>query len=80
MEPNVLVCREEPSHVRANDPDNVPEHGDEDEEAIETQDETSTPRSPHGEFERVETCKSGICHLEKSMVSSMIGCRFGYPG
>lgn len=63
MEPNVLICGEEPSHVRANDPDNVPEHGDEDEEAIETQDETSTPRSPHGEFERVETCKSGICHL-----------------
>lgn len=48
MEPNVLVCREKPCHVWANDTDNVAEHRDEDEEAIDGEYETGTTRSPDG--------------------------------
>lgn len=35
MEPNVLVCREQPSHTWTNDTDDIPEHGDENEETID---------------------------------------------
>lgn len=54
VEPNVLVCGEEPCQARADDTDNIPEHGHEDESAIERKDKTCTTRRPHGPLQAVQ--------------------------
>lgn len=54
VEPDVLVCREEPCELGSDDTDDVAEHGDEDEETIKGEDKTSAARSPHGELEPVQ--------------------------
>jgi hypothetical protein len=63
VEPDILVGGEKPSHMRADDTDNVSKHGHENEHAIEAQDETSSTGGPHGELEGVEPGQFSIRFL-----------------
>jgi len=64
MEPDVLVSREQPSHMWSNDTDDVSQHWDQDEPSIQRQNKTSTTRHPYGEVERIETLKTSVRNLE----------------
>jgi hypothetical protein len=64
MEPDVLVSREQPSHMWSNDTDDVPQHGDKDEPSVQRQDKTGTTRRPYGEVERIETLETSIRNLQ----------------
>jgi hypothetical protein len=72
MEPDVLISWEEPSKLGANEANDVAEHGDEDETAIECQYETGTTGRPHGPGQGVQARKLFIGGLlkEKSITSS----------
>jgi hypothetical protein len=63
MEPDVLVSREQPSHMWSNDTDDVPQHWDQDEPSIHRQDKTSTTRYPYGEVERIEALETSVRNL-----------------
>lgn len=60
MEPDVLVCREEPHHLRADNADDVAKHRDEDHAAVVGENKTSTAGNPDGIQERVETGETGV--------------------
>ena len=60
MEPNVFVGGEQPGQLWTDETDDVPQHGDEDEEAIDGEDETSTTGDPDGEPERVQALEKGV--------------------
>ena len=47
MEPDVLVRRKRPSELWTDDTDDVAQHRDQNEAAIERKDETSTTRNPN---------------------------------
>jgi len=63
MEPDILVCREEPLKPGPNDTNDVTEHRNEDKTAIKGEDETSTTGSPHGECQTVEGSEFRVCCL-----------------
>lgn len=60
MEPDVFVGGEEPGELGTDDFDDVPEHGDENHEAVIGQDETSATGAPDGVCEGVETSQTII--------------------
>lgn len=57
VEPDVLIGREKPGHLGADDLDNIAQHRDEDKTAVECEDQTGTPGRPYGELEPVEGSK-----------------------
>ena len=63
MEPDVLVGRESPGQFRPDNPDDVPQHGNEDETTIEGKDQSSASRAPDGPLEGVETGELSVCRL-----------------
>lgn len=60
MEPNVFVGGEQPGQLGTDEADNVSQHGDEDEEAIDREYETSTTRDPDGEPKRVQALETRV--------------------
>ena len=54
VEPNVLVGGEEPRDAGTDDPDDVPQHGDEDEATVEGENEAGTTRRPDRPCQTVE--------------------------
>jgi hypothetical protein len=48
MEPDILVGREGPGEFRTNDSDDIAQHGEQDETAVISQNETSSTRRPDG--------------------------------
>jgi hypothetical protein len=60
VEPDVLVGGEQPSELRADDTDDVPEHGHQDEATIEGQHETGATGRPDGPLEAVKASKLRI--------------------
>lgn len=65
MEPDVFVGGEEPSHMRPDETDDVPQHGDEDEGSIDGENQASTTGNPYGEEKGVETGELGVGILVK---------------
>ena len=63
MEPDILVCGEEPLKLGSDDADDVAQHGDEDHEAVVGENETCAARRPYGPLERVETGETLVCGL-----------------
>ena len=57
VEPDVLIGREQPCELGADDADDVPQHRDEDEATIERQDEAGTSGYPDRPSERVQRGK-----------------------
>jgi hypothetical protein len=57
VEPDVLISREEPLHLGSDNSNDVPQHREENETAIERKNETSTTRGPDGKLETVESGK-----------------------
>lgn len=55
MEPNVLVGGKEPCEPGTNDADDIAQHGDKDETAIECEYKTGSTRYPNRELEAVQT-------------------------
>ena len=55
VEPDVLVGRESPGETGADDTDDVPQHGDEDQATIECENKTCTSRRPHGPRQCVQS-------------------------
>ena len=60
VEPDVLIGREEPAEFRADEANNVAQHGDEDQASIESENKTGTTRRPDRPLEGVETGKPSI--------------------
>jgi hypothetical protein len=60
MEPDVLVRRERPGQLGADEADDVAEHRDEDHAAVQGEDETGTTGRPHGPLEGVQTSEFGV--------------------
>lgn len=54
MEPDILVSREQPSQTRTDNTDNVAQHRDENQTAVEGEDQTCSSRDPNGPFELVQ--------------------------
>jgi hypothetical protein len=65
MEPDVLVGGEQPSQLGAHDADDVAEHWEEDEGAVEGQDEARTTGDPDRKLERVEAAQTRVCFLRR---------------
>jgi hypothetical protein len=63
VKPDVLVGREKPSQLGTNDPDDVAQHGDEDEAAVVSEDEAGAARRPYGPFEAVQGSKFLVSEL-----------------
>lgn len=60
MEPNVLVGGEQPSHLWTNDTEDIPQHGDQNEESINGEYKTCTTGYPDGEMKSIKTFETGI--------------------
>ena len=66
MEPNVLVGGKEPCKLGTDDTNDVAQHRDKDETAIECEYQTGATRNPNREFEAVQTGKPGVRCLDGS--------------
>ncbi len=53
MEPDILVSREQPSQSWTDNTNNVAQHRDENQAAVEGEDQTCPPRGPNGPSELV---------------------------
>jgi hypothetical protein len=62
VEPLVLV-KWEPSSLGAKPSENVPAHGHDDNHCVDTEDQTSTTRNPHGELKTVKGSETLITLL-----------------
>lgn len=67
MEPNVLVGGKEPCKLGTDDTNDVAQHRDKDETAIECEYQTGATRNPNREFEAVQTGKPGVRCLDGSV-------------
>jgi len=63
MEPDILVGREEPRQLGANDSNDVTEHGHENHATIESENQSGTTRRPHGPLEGVQTSQPIVSGL-----------------
>jgi len=63
MEPDILVCREEPCKFGANDTDDIAEHGDQEQASIERKCETSTTGRPDRPFQSIKGSQPGVSCL-----------------
>ena len=73
MEPNVLVGGEEPCKLGTDDTNDIAQHRDKDETAIECEYQTGATRNPNREFEAVQTGKPGVRRLERFSAKSERG-------
>jgi hypothetical protein len=65
VEPDVLIGGEEPGEPWSEYANEVPQHWEEDEAAIESEDEPRTSRGPNGILQGVEARKYGVDFLWK---------------
>ena len=63
VEPDVFVGGEEPGELGTDDTDDVAQHGEQNEAAIEGEDETGATGYPDGVFEGVQASKTSISEL-----------------
>ena len=63
MEPNVFIGGEEPGELGTDDTDDVAQHGQQNEAAVEGKDETSATGCPHRPFEGVQTSETSVSDL-----------------
>jgi hypothetical protein len=57
MKPDILIGREKPCQLGADDANDVAQHGNEDQTTIEGEDEASTTRGPDRQSEGIEGSK-----------------------
>jgi hypothetical protein len=72
MEPDVLVCRERPGELGADDTDDVPEHGHQDQATIEGEDKTSATGGPDGPLETVKDGELLVRSLERKKMTGVM--------
>jgi hypothetical protein len=66
VEPDVFVCGEKPGNLWSNNTDDVSQHRNEDETAVQGQDEAGTTRRPDGPSEGVQTRQPLVRRLNKA--------------
>jgi hypothetical protein len=60
MKPNILVRGEEPGQLGSDYTDNVAQHRQKDEAAIQREDESSSSRNPHRPQQAIETSQTNV--------------------
>lgn len=64
MEPDVLICGEEPCEFRADNTNDIAEHGDQEQSSIKREGETSTTRGPDRPCQSIEGSQLRVSDLQ----------------
>jgi hypothetical protein len=79
VKPDVLISRKQPSHLGADDSDNIPQHGYDNHPSIESENKTRTSGNPDRESETIECSEFLVCLLDKQTEDVVVPTRIMEP-